>query len=150
MKSAKLLVAAVASAVTMGTLVGCASAPEFVGAEMADTPVPSARAQRHAQPRTQAPTAAQIEMEREIRASGIDQFAKSFANEEMIDLMFGMFRSMAEGKETQVSPALEKKMEQMSEELPKKMGPIMSKMLTIAEQEVRRSLKEQSAKDMAK
>jgi hypothetical protein len=149
MKSAKILVVAVASAV-MGTLAGCASAPGFAGTEMADTPVPTAGASRYTQPRTQAPTAAQLEMEREIRASGVDQLAKSFMNEEMIGLMFGMFRSMAEGKETQVSPALEKRMEQMSDELPKKMSPIMSKMLTIAEQEVRRSLKEQSAKDVAK
>lgn len=135
-----LLFAAVVSTLA---LAGCASAPG-----VADTPVPASPAARSAKaPATVSPAAA--ELEREIRASGIDQVAKSFMNEETIGLMFEMFRSVASGNEVDVSPTFEKKIEAMSEDLPKKLAPVMAKVLVIAEQEMKRAAREQTAKESA-
>jgi hypothetical protein len=135
----RLLIAAVISGALAA---GCASAPANT-----ETPAPAARAQAAKAPQAVSP--AQIELEREIRASGIDQVAKSFMNEETIGFMFDMFRSVSGGKDADVPPALEKKMAAMSEDLPKKLAPVMAKVLVLAEQEMKRALKEQLTKDEA-
>jgi hypothetical protein len=130
------LIAAVISATLAA---GCASVPNT------ETPAPAARDQ--AAKARQAVSPAQIELEREICASGIDQAAKSFMNEETIGLTFDMFRSVSGGKDADVPLALEKKMAAISEDLPKKLAPVMTKVLALAEQEMKRAVKEQPAKD---
>lgn len=129
---------AVSSLAAALTLAGCANAPLT-----ADAPV-TRTARRAEAPRVITP--AQAELEREIRASGFDDVAKSFMNEETIGLMFGMFRAMTSGKDVEASPALEKKLEQLAEDLPKKLAPVMAKVLVMAEAEMKRAVKAQSEK----
>jgi hypothetical protein len=103
-----------------------------------------------ATPAVVAATPAQIELERTLKASGVDQLAKSFFNEETMGLFFNLMRGVASGKDADLSPALEKKMDQLAEDLPKKMAPVMAKMLDVAEQEMKRAMKEQAAAEAAK
>ena len=106
-----------------------------------------AHVRARAREKNRVPTAAEMEIERELRASGIDQIAKSFASEEMIGLLFGLMRGALNGKEMDGNSALEKKMEQMADELPKKIAPVMAKVMDIAEQEMKRTLKEAAQKE---
>ncbi len=107
-------------------------------------------AQNVAPSRAVAVTPAQVELERTLKNSGVDQLAKSFFNEETMGLFFAMMRSVASGKDADLSPALEKKMDQLAEDLPKKMAPVMAKMLDVAEQEMKRAMKEQAVIETVK
>lgn len=136
---------------------GCASLPN--AAELPTSAIErvaqvseKAPASARARDKNRVPTPAEMEIERELRASGIDQVAKSFVNEEMMGMLFGMFRGVLSGKEgagNAESAAIEKKMEKMTEDLPKKMGPIMAKVMDLAEAEMKRAMKETAAKENA-
>lgn len=134
---------------------GCASLPN--AAELPTTAVErvaqvaeKAPTGTRARDKNRVPTPAEMEIERELRASGIDQVAKSFVNEEMMGLLFGMFRNVLSGKENAgntESAAIERKMEKMADELPKKMGPILAKVMDLAEAEMKRAMKDAAAQE---
>lgn len=102
------------------------------------------RASQRGQAQQDAAGSAQLALEREIRESGIENLAKSLYTEETIGELFGLVRSMINGKDDAFSPALDRKMEKLADELPKKMAPLMNRVLDLAEAEFKRALREQA------
>jgi hypothetical protein len=96
-----------------------------------------------------APTAAQLEIEKTIRNSGLDQTVKSLMNEETVGLFFSMMRAAISDKGADIPPQQENKMVQLATDLPKKIAPVMAKVLDVAEQEVKRAMREQTTADSA-
>jgi hypothetical protein len=60
--------------------------------------------------------------------------------------LFAMFRAALKGEDAAMPPALDKKLEQLAEDLPARMMPLMDKLLTIAEKEVQKTLPAQPSK----
>lgn len=123
-------------AVAAALAVGCAFAAHAVEPRTPPTPAGESKAPRV----PQADPA--IALEREIRASGLDTLARSMLDEESVGLVFGMFRAVLDGKEAAVPAALERKLDRLAEELPKKLAPLMQTMLDAAEAELRRAMRE--------
>jgi hypothetical protein len=91
-----------------------------------------------------ATTPAQQELEKAVRDAGLDQTVRSFMNEETVGLLFGMMRAVLNGNDADVSPALEQKMNVLAQELPKKIVPLMTKAMDVAEEEMKRAMREQA------
>jgi hypothetical protein len=136
----KRTLTAIASATVVVALSACAATDEKTAATAASAPQPARTAVAPATP-------AQRELEKAIRDSGLDQTAKSLMNEEMIGMLFGMMRAAFSEKDGDkgviVPPAFEKKMDQLAEELPKKLAPVIAKALDLAEQEMKRAVREE-------
>jgi hypothetical protein len=136
----KRALSAIASATVLVALTACAATEEKAVATVVSAPQPARAAAAAATP-------AQRELEKAIRESGLDQTVKSLMNEEMIGMLFGMMRAALNekdgGKEAGIPPAFEKKMDQLAEELPKKLAPVIAKALEVAEQEMKRAVREE-------
>lgn len=104
------------------------------------------RASPHAQP--DAVGGARLALEREIRESGIDNLARSLLTEEAIGELFSLVRAMVSGKDDEISPALERKLEKLADELPKRMAPLMNRAIDLAEVEFKRALREQALSEV--
>lgn len=141
---------AIATATIVAALSACAATEEKTVTTAAATPQP---ARTSATPTAPA-TPAQHELEKAIRDSGLDQTAKSLMNEEMIGMLFGMMRTVLSDKDggegMNIPPAFEKKMDQLAEELPKKLAPVLAKALDVAEQEMKRAVREGETSPTAK
>jgi hypothetical protein len=139
-KTMKRALSAIASATVLVALTACAATEEKTAATVVSTPQPARTAAAPATP-------AQRELEKAIRESGLDQTVKSLMNEEMIGMLFGMMRAALNekdgGKDAGIPPAFEKKMDQLAEELPKKLAPVIAKALDVAEQEMKRAVREE-------
>jgi hypothetical protein len=141
-KTMKRALIAIACAAVVTALSGCAATEEKTV-----TPAVSATAPQPARVAAAPATPQQRELEKAIRESGLDQTAKSLMNEEMIGMLFGMMRAALNekdsGKEAAIPSAFEKKMDQLAEELPKKLAPVIAKALDAAEQEMKRAVREE-------
>jgi hypothetical protein len=117
-------------------------------------------------------TPEQRELEAAFRDSGLQDTMKSLVNEETISAVFSIARVVlrdfanestgsnsatnksandAQAKQAKEATALlEKKLDKVSEELPKKLAPLIGKFLDIAESQVKRAMREQAVSDATK
>lgn len=135
----KRTLTAIAAATLVASLSACAATEEKMASNARVAPQPERTVAAPATP-------AQRELEKAIRDSGLDQTAKSLMNEEMIGALFGMMRAVLSEKDgdkgVNIPPAFEKKMDQLAEELPKKLAPVLAKAFDVAEQEMKRAIRE--------
>ncbi|MFM2399075.1 MAG: hypothetical protein RL341_1232 [Pseudomonadota bacterium] len=95
---------------------------------------------------TPRPPTAQEQMAAAVQEAFPADLLKGAVTDADVASLFAMFRAALKGEDPQMPSQLDKKLEQLSEELPARMMPLMDKLLTIAEKEVQKSLPAAPAK----
>jgi hypothetical protein len=89
---------------------------------------------------TPRPPTAQEQMASAVQDAFPADMLKGVVTDADVASLFAMFRAALKGEDAQMPSQLDKKLEQLSEDLPARMMPLMDKLLTIAEKEVQKEM----------
>jgi hypothetical protein len=88
------------------------------------------------------PPIAQEQMATAVQEALPADMLKGLVTDADVAGLFAMFRAALKGQDAEMPKGLDQKLEKLAEELPARMEPLMDKLLTIAEKEVRKGLQE--------